>query len=838
MLSALRRRLADRPDTEHEQAFVRLALVCLVIAYLSPHAPADGPAGAAGPALGWSLAALLINALGICAHIISHPAACVTRRVYAIASDVTAVSCFLWLAGFNGQMLTLLYVWITIANGFRYGPRYLLIAATLSFLGFGIVIALVPWWQSHLQIGFAVALAGAALCWDVLSLVRKNFEAIARAEAANAAKRRFVSNVSHEMRTPLNAVVNMSQLLAQTELKRDQRDLLDTVSSASQVLLQLINDVLDFSKIEAGKLQIERIRFDLHAFVNTTVRIFRPEAELKGLQMHVAVMPQVPHDLLGDPHHLRQVLMNLLSNALKFTERGAVTVEIAVLRNGSQDVMLRFAVRDTGIGMSRQALAHVFESFSQAEAGISRRFGGTGLGTTIARQLVELMGGTMGVESTEGQGTTFWFELPFAKAQDSVRDDAASELVGTYVLAGLPESIATRLASVLARGGCTVERVADVDDAAAQTDRAGSAIRGVVVWVEDPSAAQSVAARFHARTRRDRPPLVLCVDHASPSERSVYLAVGYASVIESSWSDELVFNAMRAVVVTEAAPKSGAEQLSERSPQVALKILVVDDTAMNLVVARKVLMLASHSTVCVGSGEEALQALQREPGGFDMVITDLHMPGMDGLMLTRAIRALTRDSDRHMPVIVLTADVTPEARGDVLAAGADMMMSKPINAKELLRTIAELHTVAPRAATAAAQGTPANPADAGKPLVDAALIDPEVLAVIASLDERGGLIGRLIERYVRETQRAVEACRSAASRNDLRGLRLAAEDIVGLAASVGARGMINACSLTALPHDASHPRELVSFADGLQRRFARTLEALDAYLASRTPTAP
>lgn len=834
MLLALRRRLRDRPDTEHEQAFVRLALTSLVALYFAPEViGAVRAPGSTEVLFTASLGVLVANALGIFAHIVLRPAASVNRRLYGAISDIGAVSYFLWLSGLTGLPLTLLYVWITIANGFRFGPRYLMLSAGLTLIGFGTVIAIDPWWQAHVQMGIAMLLVTGVLSTYVLTLVRKNFEAIARAEAANTAKRRFVSNISHEMRTPLNAVVNLSQLLSQTELKRDQRELLDTLSSASQVLLQLVNDVLDFSKIEAGKLQIERIPFDLHAFVNSTCRMFRPQAELKGLRLQIAVMPQVPHALIGDPHHLRQVLMNLLGNAMKFTERGSVALEVDVLHDAAEQVTLRFAVRDTGIGMNKQALARVFESFSQAEASISRKFGGTGLGTTIAKQLVELMGGRMGVESTEGRGSTFWFEVPLAKSTVAVDAAVPPSLGGAILLVACDEPMAARMSAVFAPAGSKVEGVARIEEAAVRSERSEPAIRCVLVHVSDASAAQAVAATYHASTRRDRPPLVLCADNVSASERSVYLAVGYASIVEPGWSDALIFNAVRSVVVTETAPADDAPRSGTATPQSALKILVVDDTAMNLIVAKKVLVQAGHTAICVGSGEEALEALEREQYGFDVVITDLHMPGIDGLALTRSIRLLTRGSSRHIPVIVLTADVTPEARIEVIAAGADTMLGKPINAKEMLRTIVELNAIAPRARPSVA--TPDGSESTSAPRNTVTLIDPEVLASIASLDDRGGLVGRLIERYVRETQRAVDACRQAAARNDLCGVRAAAEEVLGLAASVGARAMIEACALSAMPHERSHPRDLHAFADRLQRRFAQTLGALDSYLANRAP---
>ncbi len=839
MVDALTNRPARLPNSEREQAFVRLAIVTTVTLYFLPDALATRSASWSVENLYFiSLAALLANALAILGLIGLAPGASAIRRFYAITCDIGAVTYFLLLAGEKGLPLVLFYLWITIANGFRFGPSYLIYSLLLTIAGFMSVLTLNPWWSAHASIGWALGLSMIVLCVYVLSLVRKLFNAVARAEAANVAKRRFVSNISHEMRTPLNAIINLSQLLSQSNLTRDQRDLLEPISSASQVLMQLINDVLDFSKIEAGKLQMERIPFDLHAFINGTCRLFKAQAEARGLRINATMMPDVPHALIGDPHHLRQVLINLVGNALKFTESGYVSLDITVLTEGSDDVCLRFAVRDTGIGMSTEAIGKVFQSFSQADVSTSRKFGGTGLGTAIAKQLVELMKGRIGVESAEGKGTTFWFELPFNKATVDVPSTSLLPLQGTLLIAA-PEQAGNSLVASLRGSPWRVDLVGSVAEAALRTERGGGTeVKCIVAYAADIAMAQAQAADYFSKTSRGRPPLVLCISRVSASERSVCLSVGYASIIEEPTSAKLVLNAIRSATAIEP-PVAGSERTEdarEKSP--GLKILVADDALINLTVAKALLGRAGHIARCVSSGDEALEVLEREQYAYDLIMLDLHMPGTDGAMTTRTIRYLTRGAAKRVPIIILTADVTPEAREEVLGAGADAIVGKPINAKDLHLAISKLCT------PAAADGTPTDSVGTSRlrsteppetpttpaPAHCAPSVDPNTLDSLCSLSADATMIERLIARYLTEMESKLEFCKLAICTEDLARLRQTLREIRALSGTIGASSMVHACSTLVDLDDASMLRRLPQFGKQLDVGLAETRAALMRYV--------
>lgn len=357
------------------------------------------------------------------------------RRIAGAWIDIGAASLFLALTGSLGVMLVAIYLWVIFGNGFRFGKKYLYHSQILSIIGFLIATNYSSFWQENTAISESLMLMMVALPLYVAKLItrinesKQNAEAATkRAEEANTAKTRFVANMSHEIRTPLNGIIGISTLFKSTPLNADQKDLLKSLESSSKLLLSLLNNVLDFTKIEERKLQIEKIPFSAEEAVYDTIGIFRTQAQSKNIQLGASAS-QAISILQGDGTVLRQVLANLVGNAIKFTEQGSVTVSATLLAESEDESTIRFEVTDTGVGIPADQQHKVFESFTQADASTTRKFGGSGLGLTIAKDIVEAMGGALKFQSTENVGTRFWFDLTLDKDKPDTSSLIASEHV-------------------------------------------------------------------------------------------------------------------------------------------------------------------------------------------------------------------------------------------------------------------------------------------------------------------------------------------------------------------------------------------------------------------------
>jgi two-component system sensor histidine kinase RpfC len=838
-LEAVRARLRNRADSEHEQALIRLAVGTFFFLYLLPEALQGEPdAWSLEKSLFLPMVGFMALAAAIFAAIVISPTVSRARRVFGAVLDSAATTYFLARTGMNGLPLYVVYLWIIIGNGFRYGKLYLLNTLALSGVGFSIVLYASPFWQGYLGAGIGMLLAMVALSVYALSLLKRLNDAVDHAEAANLAKRKFVSTVSHEMRTPLNAIIGMMELLRDTALNVEQSGMVKTIDQSSRTMLGLIEGVLDFSKIEAGKLTIAREQFDLYMLVNGVMQMLRPQAEGKGLSFASTLMPDVPQTVRGDEAHLRQVLINLLANAVKFTARGGVTLHVSRVGGGPQRVVLKFSIRDTGIGIAPEDQRRIFESFTQADQTTTRRFGGTGLGTTIAKQLTELMSGRMGLESAVGLGSTFWFELPFEVEAIAPRVEEPFGLGEMQVLAiGLPPEALAQLEPMVRGWGGAFVRAAGLDDAVAHVvaaERQGQVPACGLLYAEDLESAEQAVMRLRRQLGGKRLPIVLCAPEASNIHRIPIVHGGYAAVLALPADKRMLFNTLHAFTATDQAEGVVfiSDYLKRREAGRSLKVLVADDNAVNRTVLAKILERANHAPTLVEHGEEALDAIEREP--FDVAILDRNMPGMSGIEAVRALRMMEMSGAR-LPVIILSADVTEEARHEATEAGADLYLTKPVQATRLLEALITLCPSAePAAAPAASRGS-AEAALAEPPV--AAMLDYDQLMLLEGLGSRSDFMERLVGVFIGDSAALIEKMEAAVDAKRFGELRSLVHALKGSASSIGAERLARAC--TQLQELAEGDLRLrgKSHLGNLRANLDRTRVELTDYLRKRKSSA-